>query len=135
MYLLMQWLVTSLTIMMIPYLLSGVHVNGFGAALAAAAVLGILNVLVKPILFVLTLPITVFTLGLFYFVLNAVLFKWAGALVSGFRVDSFGAAFLASLIVSLVSWIFSVSFKRKNGQSGRVVVVRQTASERVRDLN
>lgn len=135
MYLLMQWLVTSLTIMMIPYLVSGVHVNGFGAAVAAAAVLGILNVLVKPILFVLTLPITVFTLGIFYFVLNAILFKWVGALVSGFGVDSFGSAFLASLIVSFVSWLFSISVKKQNGQSRRVVVVRSSDSGRVRDLN
>ena len=134
MYLLMQWLVTSLTITMIPYLISGVHVSSFGAAVAAAAVLGVLNVLIKPILFILTLPITVFTLGLFYFVLNAFMFKWVGALVSGFAVDSFGSAFLASLIVSFVSWLFSVSFK-KSGSPGRVVVVRQSGGSRMRDLN
>lgn len=134
---LFQWLVTSLAILMVPYLVSGVHVDGFAAAVAAAAVLGVLNVLLKPILFFLTLPITVLSLGLFYFVLNALLFKLMGNLVSGVAVADFRSALLASLIVSFVSWVFNLSFQRPAGGQRRVVVVRQNpaGSRRSRDLN
>lgn len=134
MYLLLQWIVTSLTIAMVPYLVSGVSVDSFPAAIAGAAILGVLNMLVKPILFLLTLPITVLTLGVFYLLLNALMFKWMGALVSGVHVDSFGAAFLGSIIVSLVSWIFSVSF-RKEGGAGPRIVIRKSGPRQTRDLN
>lgn len=136
MLLLAQWLITSLTILAVPYLVPGVSVDSFGAALAAAALLGIFNVLVKPILFVLTLPITLLTLGIFYLVLNALMFYWVSLLVGGVHVESFGSAFLAGLCVSFVSWVFNVSFKRENGS--RMIVVRQFGtggSNKTRDLN
>jgi putative membrane protein len=123
MKLLYRWLVTSLTIFAVPYLVSGVHVESFGAALAAAAILGILNILVKPVLILLTLPLTVFTLGFFLLVINALMFQLAGKLISGLAVANFGSAFLGALVVSLVSWIMHMSLGNRNGK--RVVMVNQ----------
>jgi putative membrane protein len=104
---LIRWLITTVAILIVPYLLSGVRVDSFGTALWAAAILGILNAMIRPILFILTLPLTVLTLGLFILVINALMFQLAGALVSGFHVASFWSAFFASIIVSLVSWLMS----------------------------
>lgn len=104
---LIRWLVTTLAILVIPHLISGVKVAGFGSALAAAAIIGILNALVRPILIILTLPLTVVTLGFFILIINALLFWLAGSIVSGIQVDSFWSAFLGSLIVTLVSWIMN----------------------------
>ncbi len=136
MRLLIHWLITSLTILAIPNLISGVTVDGFSAALAAAAVLGIFNALLKPILILFTLPLTVLTLGFFLLVINAVLFKWVGVLVSGFHVGSFTAAFFSSLLVSTVSWLMSLSFQTQGGR--RVVVVRDISNgpgPRMKDVN
>jgi putative membrane protein len=107
---------------MVPHLISGVHVASFGTALAAAAILGVLNAILRPILILLTLPLTVLSLGLFLLIINAGLFELAGTLVTGFRVDSFGSAFLASLIVSIVSWVMNSRFERSGGSY--TVVVR-----------
>lgn len=104
---LIRWIVTTLTILMIPSLISGVQVAGFGSALAAAAIIGVLNAVVRPFLILLTLPLTVVTLGVFILVINALLFELAGWLVSGIQIDSFWSAFLGSLIVSVVSWIMN----------------------------
>jgi putative membrane protein len=131
-----RWLLTSLTILAVPYLVSGVHVEGFGTALVAAILLGILNVTVKPVLILFTLPFTLVTLGLFLLVVNALVFQLLGALLPGLHVDSFGSAFLAALVVSAVSWLLQVTVKRENGR--RIVVVqdhRQEGSRKVRDLN
>ena len=104
---LIRWLITTLAILAVPYLISGVRVEGFGSAMLTAAILGILNALVRPILIILTLPLTVITLGLFILVINALLFELAGALVPGMYVASFWSAFFASIIVSIVSWILN----------------------------
>ena len=102
---LVRWLVTTLAILAVPHLISGVRVEDFGTALAAAAVLGVLNTLVRPVLVILTLPLTFVTLGFFLLIINAGLFELAGALVSGMKVESFGAAFLAAIVVTIVSWV------------------------------
>jgi putative membrane protein len=86
-------------------LIPGVKVSSLGAAIVAAAILGILNALVRPILVILTLPLTIVTLGLFLFVINALMFQLAGALVPGFHVDSFWSALLGSLIVSTIAYV------------------------------
>lgn len=104
MFLFLRWLIVAFTILMLPSLVSGIEVANFGTALAASAILGVLNLLVKPLLVLLTLPLTLLSLGLFLLVINALIFQFAGALVTGLVVHSFGAAFFASLIVSLVSW-------------------------------
>ncbi len=118
---LIRWLVTSLTILMIPALVSGVQVKGFGSALAAAAVLGVLNAIVRPILILLTLPLTIVTLGLFILVINALLFQLAGAIIPGVQIDSFWSALFASLIVSLVSWVMNSSIGGGRGENTLVV--------------
>lgn len=86
-------------------LVSGISVSSFETALLFSLVLAVLNILVRPILFVLTLPITLLTLGLFRFVLNAVMFLLASKFVSGVAVSGFVAAFLAALLVAVATWI------------------------------
>ena len=114
--LLLRWLILTAAILIAAYLFNGIQVAGFGSALFAALVLGILNAFFRPILLILTLPINVLTLGLFTFVINALLLMMTSGVIGGLQVASFGAALLGSLIISLVSWLLS-SFI--NGQ-GRV---------------
>lgn len=112
--LLVRWLVTAVAIFLVPQLISGVHVPNFAAALTMSAILGVLNLLVKPLLVILTLPLTLISLGVFYLVLNAFIFELAGKLVQGITVASFGDAFLAALWVSFVSWVLHL---RRGGRS------------------
>ena len=98
--LLVKWLLSATALMAVAYLYSGVAVAGFGAALWAALIIGLLNALVRPLLVVLTLPITLLTLGLFLFIVNALVFDLASALSDGFHVRSFGAALVGSLLYS-----------------------------------
>ena len=119
-----RWFILALTIMTIPYLISGVSVDGLGPALAAAVVISILNVVVKPLLVILTLPLTVLSLGFFLLIINALVFQLAGHFVNGIHVASFGAAFFASLIVSVVSWLTNLSFRGGKGGGPRIVVMR-----------
>lgn len=116
-----RWLVTTLAILMIPQLVSGVQVDSFGTALAAAAILGILNALIKPVLILLTLPLTILTLGFFILVINALLFQFAGWLVGGLHIDSFISALLGSVIVSIVSWGMNALTLQEGGQRGYVI--------------
>ncbi|MBI5252465.1 MAG: phage holin family protein [Desulfomonile tiedjei] len=120
---LVRWLITTIAILVIPYVLSGVRVEGFWSALLGAAVLGILNALVRPLLILLTLPLTIVTLGFFILVINALLFQLAGALVPGLYVSSFWSALFASIIVSIVSWIMNSMVA--GGGSDRTIVVRR----------
>ncbi len=99
--LLLRWLLQATALMAVAELYNGVHVTSFGAAMWTALVIGLLNALVRPVLFVLTLPITVLTLGLFYFVVNAVVFEMASGLSRGFQVRDFGAALVGSLLYSV----------------------------------
>lgn len=100
MKLLVHWLLSAAALLAVAYLYSGVVVTSFGAALLAAAVLGALNLVLRPVLVLLTLPVTVLTLGLFLFVVNALMFWAAAGLLSGLDVRGFGAALLGSLIYS-----------------------------------
>lgn len=107
MRLLAVWVINALALLLVAYLLTGIHINGFGSALIAALVLGLVNTLIRPILVILTLPVTLLTLGLFIFVINALLFLFVGNLLSGFQVASFGAALLGSILYSVISWLLS----------------------------
>ncbi|MCA9363852.1 phage holin family protein [Candidatus Kaiserbacteria bacterium] len=98
-------LVTALALVLAAALIPGISVGSLYAAIVAAVILGILNVLVRPVLVVLTLPVTIVTLGLFIFVINALLFWFAASFIEGFAVAGFGAALLGSLFVSVVSAI------------------------------
>ncbi len=112
---LLRWLILTFAIMTAAYLFSGIHVSGFGSALFAALVLGILNAFFRPILFILTLPINVLSLGLFTFVINALLLMMTSGIIGGLVVDGFSSALFGSLVISLVSLLLS-SFISDRGQ-------------------
>ena len=107
--LLARWIVNAAALLLVAYLYPGVHVTSFVAALIAALVLGLVNAVIRPILVILTLPVTLLTLGLFLFVINALLFWFVAEIVQGFHVDGFLAALIGSILYSLVtlltSWI------------------------------
>jgi putative membrane protein len=100
-------------------MLDGIHVSGFFSALGAAAILGILNAFFRPIALILTLPINVLTLGLFTFVINAVMLKMASGVIGGFEVRGFWPAVIGALIISLVSWAVNAFIS----ESGRLDVI------------
>ena len=113
MLLLLIWLINTLALFAIPQLLDSVKIDSFATALLASLVLGLVNTLLRPILILLTLPVTLLSLGLFIFVINGLMFWAAADLVKGFQVDNFGAAILGALIYSLLSWALSTLFLRK----------------------
>lgn len=100
--LIVRWLLAACALLAVTYLYSGVEVRSFGSALLAAAVIGLFNATLRPVLIILTLPVTVVTLGLFLFVINALLFWAAASVLDGFFVAGFGAALLGSLIYSVL---------------------------------
>lgn len=103
--------VVALALLLAAYIVPGITVTGFAVALVAALVLGIINLVVRPILFILTLPITILTLGLFTFVLNAMMLMLAAYFVEGFAISGFVPALLASLVVSVAGAIADVLTK------------------------
>ena len=112
MKLLFKWLLSATALLAVAYLYSGVVVTSFTGALIAAAVLGGLNMVVRPVLVLLTLPVTVVTLGLFLFIVNALMFWAAAGLVSGLNVTGFGAALLGSLIYSALQLMIDLVLER-----------------------
>ncbi len=114
-----RWLILTAAIVAASYLIDGIRISGFFSAFFAAAVLGILNALFRPILFILTLPINIMTLGLFTFVINALLLKMASGVIPGFDVHGFWSAVFAALIISGVNWILT-SFINEQGRIARV---------------
>ena len=109
MRLLLLWLINTLALFAIPRL---VDTDSFSTALVASLVLGLVNTLIRPILVILTLPVTFLTLGLFIFVINGLMFWAVADLVNGFQVDNFGAAMLGAMIYSIASWVLSTLFIR-----------------------
>lgn len=107
MRLLITWLINALALLALPYLFTSIHVDAFTTALIAALVLGLINTLIRPILVLLTLPVTLLTLGLFIFVINGLLFWFVGSFISGFRVDGFWAGVFGAIVYSLISWALS----------------------------
>lgn len=105
--LLLVWILNAVALLVVAYLLPGIAVASFGSAMIAALVLGLLNSLVRPVLVILTLPITVVTLGLFLLVLNALLFWFAGSILKGFEVAGFGWALLGALVYSIVAGLLA----------------------------
>ena len=109
-----RWIVNAAALMLVAYLYPGVVVTSFVAALIAALVLGLVNAIVRPILVLLTLPVTLLTLGLFIFVINALLFWFVANVVQGFQVTGFLAALLGSILYSLITLVTSaVLFSKK----------------------
>ena len=112
MKMLARWGLLAAALLLVAHLYPGVTVRSFGSALVAALVLGLLNALVRPILVLLTLPVTLLTLGLFLFVINAALFYAAASLLDGLHVAGFGAALIGSLIYSLCGMVIDVAMER-----------------------
>jgi putative membrane protein len=105
--LLIVWLINALALMAVAYLMPSIEVSSFGAALVAALVLGLVNAIVRPVLVLLTLPVTILTLGLFIFVLNGLLFWMVGSWLQGFWVGGFWAGVLGAIVFSVISWALS----------------------------
>jgi putative membrane protein len=112
---LMHWIIIAIALGAASYVVPGIHIDSGPVLVIAALALGLVNAVVRPVLTLLTLPLTVLTLGLFYLVVNAAAFGLAAALVRGFRVDSLGSAIFGSLVVAFVSSVFSWLI-RKTGQ-------------------
>lgn len=105
--LLLVWLINAVALIAVAYLMPSISVSSFGAALVAALVLGLVNAVVRPVLVLLTLPVTILTLGLFIFVLNGLLFWMVGSWLEGFNVGGFWAGVFGAIVFSLVSWALS----------------------------
>ena len=126
---LLRWLTTTAAIVATAYLLDGIQVSSFFTAVIAAAVLGILNAFLRPIALLLTLPINILSLGLFTFVINAIMLKIASGIIPGFDVYGFWAAVFGSFLISVISWLLNafiseqgslVSIHRERGQNKNV---------------
>ncbi|HEY4068857.1 MAG TPA: phage holin family protein [Burkholderiaceae bacterium] len=109
---LVRWLLLAAALLLVAYLYPGVSVKSFGSAMIAAFVIGLFNTLLRPILVVLTLPVTVLTLGLFLFVINALMFYFAASVLEGLHVASFTAALIGSLLYSACGMIIDVAIER-----------------------
>ncbi len=112
MKLIVRWLLLAAALLLVAHLFSGVTVASFGSALIAAFVLGLFNTLVRPLLVLLTLPVTILTLGLFLFVINALMFWAAASVLDGFAVSGFWAALLGSLLYSVCGLVIDVAVER-----------------------
>ena len=108
----LHWLISALAILVTAYILPGVHVSGFLAALILAVVLGAVNLILRPILVILTLPLTVLTLGFFVLIINGFLVILASYIVPGFAVHSFWWAFLFGIVLAIVNFVFE-TFEKK----------------------
>ena len=107
MRILLVWLVNALALIAVAYLMPSISVTSFWTALVAALVLGLVNAIIRPVLILLTLPVSVLTLGLFILVLNGLLFWFVGSFVEGFAVQGFWAGFFGAILFSIVSWALS----------------------------
>jgi putative membrane protein len=107
MKLLAIWILNAIALLAVAYLLPSIEVDGFIAALVAAAVIGLVNMLIKPVLILLTLPVTILTLGLFIFVINGLLFYLVGEVLQGFQVQSLMAGILGAVLYSVISWLLT----------------------------
>lgn len=107
MKLIAAWIVNALALIGVAYFVPGIHVQNFLIAAVAAVVIGLANMLIKPILVIFTLPVTIITLGLFIFVINGVLFWGVGHFLQGFAVDTLKAGIIGAFAYSVISWILS----------------------------
>jgi len=107
MRLLITWLINALALLALPYIFTSIQVKSFTTALIAALVLGLINTLIRPVLVLLTLPVTLLTLGLFIFVINGLLFWFVGSFIEGFTVGGFWAGVFGAIVYSIISWALS----------------------------
>ncbi len=107
--LLLIWMLNALALLAVANFVPGIHVDGFTGALIAAFLLGLVNTLIRPLLLLLTLPVTLITLGLFIFVINGLLFWFVGSILKGFVVDSFWYGVLGAVLYSIFSWALTAA--------------------------
>jgi putative membrane protein len=119
MRLLLAWLINAFALVAVAYLMPGISVANFATALVAALVLGLINAVVRPVLVLLTLPVTIVTLGLFIFVLNGLLFWFVGSFIQGFVVDGFWSGVFGAIVFSLISWLLSALLLRSGEPRAR----------------
>ena len=112
MKIIVRWLLLAAALLLVAYLYPGVAVTSFGSAMIAAFVIGVFNTLLRPVLVLLTLPVTLLTLGLFLFVINALMFWAAAQVLEGFAVNGFVAALIGSLIYSVIGMVIDVAMER-----------------------
>ena len=113
-----RWLLLAAALLLVAHLYPGVVVQSFGAAMIAALVLGLFNAVLRPLLVLLTLPVTLLTLGLFLFVINALMFYFAASVLDGFSVRGFVAALIGSLIYSVCGLVIDAAMERLFSRSG-----------------
>jgi putative membrane protein len=116
MRLILIWFCNALALLAVAYFLPGVRVEGFGSALIAAVALGLINTLLRPLLILLTLPVTVLTLGLFMLVINGLLFWLAGSVLRGFEVSGFWTGVGGAVLYSILSYLFSLLIPKRTAQ-------------------
>ncbi len=107
MKLLLTWLINAVSLLAVAYLMPSIVVNNFATALVAALILGLVNTVIRPVLILLTLPVTLLTLGLFIFVINGFLFWFVGSFIEGFIVLGFWAGFWGAMAYSVISWLLA----------------------------
>jgi len=107
MRLILLWILNAVALLAVAYMMPSIRVASFGSAMLAALLLGLVNAVVRPLLLLLTLPVTLLTLGLFIFVINGLMFWLAGSMIEGFAVGGFWSAVIGSLLYSVVSWALS----------------------------
>jgi putative membrane protein len=107
MRLILVWIINALALLALPYIFTSITIDSFVTALIVAVVLGLVNTLIRPVLVLLTLPVTVLTLGLFIFVINGLLFWAVGSFMPGFHVAGFWSGVFGAIVYSLISWALS----------------------------
>jgi putative membrane protein len=107
MKLLLVWIINALALLALPYLFTSIRIDGFTTAMIVALVLGLVNAVIRPLLIVLTFPVTIVTLGLFIFVINGLLFWFVASFIEGFTVAGFWPAVFGAIVYSVISWLCS----------------------------
>lgn len=128
---LIRWLTTTAAIVATAYLLDGIQISGFLSAVFAAAMLGILNAFFRPIALLFTLPINILSLGLFTFIINALMLKMASGLIPGFGVYGFWTAIFGSFLISVISWLLNAFINEQGSLSS--ISQKQEPDARVRE--
>ena len=121
----LQWLLNAVALMLLPEIITDLQVESYTSALVTALLLGLINALIRPILILITLPITLLTLGLFTLIINALLFWAVAGLVSGVHVAGFWTAFWSALLYSLLTWLVGIALSDRDDQRMRFVQGRR----------
>jgi putative membrane protein len=117
MFLVVRWIINALALMLLPYIFTSIQVSNFYTALVTALILGLINAMIRPLLILLTLPVTILTLGFFILVINGLMFWFVASLIRGFVVAGFWPAFWGAIVYSVISWALSALVLGRPGAS------------------